>query len=100
MYILNTTYSVEKEVKESWLAWMRETFFVKATGTGLFTNPKIYRVMVDEEEQGPTFSVQMSAKTQDDVKIWLSGANKEMINDLRAKFGQKVLGFTTLLEEL
>lgn len=99
MYIINTTFSVDSTVYDEWMKWMKEEYFTTATKDGQLTSPKIYKVMV-EEEQGPTLSVQLQAEKTAYVNAWLTSKCNALTQTMRAKFGDKVLGFTTILQEI
>ena len=99
MFILNTTYTVEPSCLQQWIQWIREEFFVVAVDSKLMHEPKLYKVMV-AEEQGPTYSVQLKAESLSDLREWLNGEAKVMGEAHSKIFGQKALGFSTVLKEV
>lgn len=99
MYILNTTYAVDESVKKEWLQWVTGVLLPATLATRLLHSPKIYRVIV-EQGQGPTYSVQFVANSADDIRNWRHQFRAEQDSQIRKMFGEKVLGFSTVLKEI
>ena len=57
MIIYNVTVSVDNEVHEMWLAWMRNTHLPEVMATGHFQDARICRVL-SEGDSGATYAIQ------------------------------------------
>ncbi|WP_159949687.1 DUF4286 family protein [Polaribacter septentrionalilitoris] len=96
MYIYNVTINIEEQLHKEWLTWM-ETHISDVLNTGKFTSAKLTEVLVDQEIEGRTYSVQYTANTREDLDAYY----KEDADNLRVeaikKFGDKMLAFRTEL---
>ena len=84
MYIFNTTYHIESDIKEIFIAWLREVYIPTAMHRDKLSEPQLCRVIAEEDTGGDNFSLQFHVADLD--------------NAIREKFGDRVLGFNTLLE--
>ena len=97
MIIYNVTINIDSDVHEEWLKWMKEEHIPDVMGTGLFTENRFCRVLVDEEA-GVTYSVQYSARTMEDYERYRDEFSKTMQQRASDKFKGKFVAFRTLLE--
>ena len=58
MIIYNITINIEDSVHEEWLEWMKTVHIPDVMKTGMFTDSRILRVLVEESLGGQTYSVQ------------------------------------------
>ena len=97
MIIYNVTLNVDPSIHDEWLQWIR-VHIPKVLATGLFTEAKLTKVLVEEDFGGITYSVQYRAHTRDALNRYY----KTYANDLRQEslrlFADKVLAFRTELE--
>ena len=49
MIIYNVTINVDESIHSAWLKWMQNKHINDVLATGLFTNAKMVRVLVEEE---------------------------------------------------
>ena len=96
MYIYNVTINIDDDVKDEWLTWM-ETHILDVLNTGKFVAAKLTQVLVEEEMGGPTYSVQYSAKTKEDLQNYYKEDAKRLRGDGLRKFGDKMVAFRTEL---
>ena len=54
MIIYNVTVNVDESIHHDWLKWMQNKHINDVLATGLFTNAKMVRVVVEEEMGGTT----------------------------------------------
>ena len=84
-----------------WLKWMKNEHILDILGTKKFTEHRILRLVNEHPDaSGTTYAVQFTAINITDVQQYLANKGAVLQNELMAKFGQKVLSFTTLLEEI
>jgi hypothetical protein len=65
MILYNVTVSIDPEVHQEWLDWMRQTHIPEVLSTGLFIENKICRIHA-EEEGGLSYSIQYLLHNWDD----------------------------------
>ena len=65
MIIYNVTVNIEDDVHDEWLAWMKQNHIPDVLATGKFTDARICKLLVDEQ-QGTTYTVQYTCDSMDD----------------------------------
>lgn len=95
--LYNVTISIDPEIEQDWLDWMRSTHIPDVLATGMFIENRICRVH-GEEEGGLTYAIQYVAPDQAHYERYL----KEFAQSLQAEHGQRYAGrfaaFRTILE--
>jgi hypothetical protein len=97
MIIYNVTTSIDKEVHDDWLVWMKTVHIPDVMNTGLFLENKMCRVLV-EEDAGITYSVQYTAATMEDVQTYQREHGPRLQKEFSNRYANKYVLFRTLLE--
>ena len=100
MIIYNTTYHIDKQIFEEALRYLKEIYIPQAVESGFLQSPHLSRVMNTPEEEGTGIALQFHVKNQETLHYWLEHEGRSYHQQLSKKFGEKILGFVTLLEEL
>ena len=101
MFVYNITFNVEPPIESEWLKWMKNEHILDILGTQHFTEHRLLRLINEHPDaSGTTYAVQFTATNIAHVQQYLSNQGTILQDELRAKFGEKVLSFTTLLEEI
>ena len=69
MILYNVTVSIDFDIHESWLKWMKEIHIPNVLATGLFIENKIARIHA-EEEGGISYSIQYLLNSWDDYNLY------------------------------
>jgi hypothetical protein len=69
MILYNVTISIDNEVHDEWLQWMKEVHIPEVMATGLFIENKIARILA-EEEGGKAYSIQYLLATMEDYDLY------------------------------
>ena len=96
MYIYNVTLNIDKSIQKEWMLWM-EDHIIEVLNTGKFSAAKFTEVLVDEEIEGKTYSVQYTANSREDLDRYYQEHADTLRQKGFAKFGDKMLGFRTEL---
>ena len=96
MIVYNTTFHIEKDSINECLAYLKQQYIPQAAASGFLLKPCLRRVLQTEEEEGENYSVQFHVKNIDTLQNEGNRLHKELVN----RFGYKIAGFSTLLEEL
>ena len=84
MIIYNITFHIEKDIVPECLNFLC-----------------LHRVLPhSEEEEGCSFAVQFRVKNIDTLNYWIEREGQAISRQLIQQFGSKVIGFTTVLEEI
>lgn len=101
MIIYNVTSSVDKEIAEEWLSWMKGKHIPELLKTGLFESYKILKVHThDENEPTLSFAVQYYARSIANVDEYLTKHAPALREDVQKRYGDRVIAYRTLLEEV
>ena len=101
MFIYNITFNVETQIEAEWLEWMKNEHILDILGTKNFTEHRVLRLINEHPDaSGTTYAVQFTATNIADVQQYLANQGAVLQTELMAKFGQKVMSFMTLLEEI
>ncbi len=97
MYIYNVTLSIDKSIHEEWLEWIH-LHIPEVLATGKFISAKLTQVLIEEEMDGVTYSIQYTANSREDLdNYYKEDADKLRIDGMQ-KFGDKMLAFRTELK--
>jgi len=101
MIVFNTTFHIEDSVVQEAQAYLANEYIPQAMASGFLMHPKFRKVIKFEEGQkGENFCVQFHVKNIETLNLWSSQKGKQVNEALMHRFGQKVVGFSTLLDEL
>lgn len=97
MYIYNVTVSIDKELAEEWLNWMKTVHIPDVLNTGHFTDNKICKVL-NVNDDGETFSVQYSFNNMEDIEAYQKNHAPRLQAEHSKRYEGKYAAFRTLLE--
>ncbi|MDU1889789.1 MAG: DUF4286 family protein [Dysgonomonas sp.] len=100
MIIYNTTFHVEDDICEAYIAFMKGVYIQQAANSGFLFEPRFARIHAQHEESGTSYSLQFKVKNVDTLNHWFSTEGATLQKELTSRFGNKALGFVTLLEEI
>lgn len=97
--LYNVTVSVDPDIHEEWLNWMKETHIPEVLATGKFTHNRILRVH-GHEENGVTYAVQYTCTSRAELDDYFERFAPALQADHASKYGAKAVAFRTILEIL
>ena len=97
MILYNVTISIDTNVEEQWLQWMKEVHIPDVMNTGLFIDNKICRIHA-EEEGGKSYSIQYLAKSWNEYNQYKDTFSQKLQQEHTLKFSGKFAAFRTILE--
>lgn len=95
--LYNVTLSVNALKYAEWLLFMQENHIPKIFSTGCFTEYKICRI-IDENKEDLTVAVQYISPSLDHFEKYRKEFAPKLQEDHRAKFGDSIAAFRTLLQ--
>jgi Domain of unknown function (DUF4286) len=100
MIINNITYSVDRNLEQDFLEWLKAVHIPEAMKTGKPKSNKIMRLLTEVENAGATYSVQYSFEKMEDFEDF----ENEFLDDLNYEVYKRYNGhyvfFPSLLEEI
>ncbi len=97
MYIYNVTLSIDKSIHNEWLEWIHN-HIPEVLATGKFISAKLTQVLIEEEMDGVTYSIQYTANSREDLDAYYKEDADRLRTDGMLKFGDKMLAFRTELK--
>jgi len=96
MILYNVTVSIDPEIQEDWLQWMRTTHIPDVINTGCFIEGKISRIN-GEEEGGVTYSVMYLSPSQEVYEEYQSTHAPRLQKEHTDRYAGKFAAFRTIL---
>lgn len=96
MILYNVTVSIDPEVHEEWLEWMKTKHIPDVMNTGCFVEARLSRVH-GEEEGGMTFAIGYVAPSQSHIDQYQRIHAPELQKEHSAKYDGKFAAFRTML---
>jgi hypothetical protein len=100
MIIYNVTISIEKEVSEEWVTWMRDVHIPNVMATGYFLENRLAKVLLVSDDDGVTYTTQYVCKNMADLQVYQGSHAKRLQAEVKAKFDGKYAAFRTVLETI
>lgn len=98
MIIYNVTVSIDADVHDEWLAWMKNTHIPEVLATGLFIESRMSRMLVEEEGGGITYSIQYTLESMDKMKEYEEKHAPRLRDDHTRRYNGKFGAFRTMME--
>ena len=99
MIIYNVTCNVEHSVSKDWQKWMREIHIPEVMNCRIFISAKMNKVLSGNDD-GDTFSIQYKCDSMKDLHQYEIKFATELKKKHIDRYGDKVISFRTMLEEL
>lgn len=100
MIIYNTTFHVEDDIHDDYLIYIKEKIVPRVMDSGVFDRPQLALIHPQHEEKGTSYSLQFCIENLDKFNEWMQADGHKIHSDIGLRFGQKVMGFMTLLEKI
>jgi hypothetical protein len=100
MLIFNTTLHLDDSVHEECLLYLKESYIPRSLSNGLLQEPSLMRIQSLHSDSGISYALQFKVKDKGALNKWIEEAGGKLQQELAAKFGNKVAGFVTLMEEI
>ena len=101
MIIYNVTCNIEPEMAEEWLMWMQQVHIPEVMATGCFREYKIMKLLTQaQDDAGVNYAIQYSATSMADYEKYQSEFGPAMRQKTLERYGEAVMAFRTLLEEI
>jgi hypothetical protein len=98
MIIYNVTTKVTHNINDSWLRWMKQEHIPAIMNTGLFHDSRICRLLEQDDQDGPTYSIQYFTDTLENYQTYLeehAATFRQASYDL---FGSQFVSFRTVMQ--
>ena len=100
MIILNTTFYIHQSIDGEFRRWIEREYFPSASRHGGLENPVMAKLLMEPQEGMNGYAVQCLAPDVARARQWHDSHAADLRGALSAKFGDKVLFFTTYMEQI
>lgn len=100
MIIYNVTSSVDREIATDWITWMKTEHIPALLETGLFYDYRMVKVLSHDDAETFSFAVQYFSRSMTDIEEYVKKFAPALRDDVQKRYGDRVVSYRTLLEEL
>jgi len=97
MILYNVTTSLDPEIAEEWVAYMRDVHMPEVMATGFFLRSQLCRLL-NEEDDGVTYASQYYCVSLAQLEEYQALAAPALIQAIDKHFGGRYASFRTMLE--
>ena len=99
MIIYNVTYSIDPEVHEDWLAWMKGNYIPEVISYGNLSQVNLNQV-ISEEDSFITYAAQYVFSSMKDFSYFQKEFYELFHNKHAERYQDRVVSFSTLLKQI
>lgn len=97
MILYNVTVSIDEEVHEDWLNWMKDVHIPEVLSTGMFVENRLCRIHAFEEG-GVSYSIQYLATDMEHYERYQEEFAPRLQEEHTRRYAGKFAAFRTVLE--
>jgi hypothetical protein len=97
MFIYNVTVNIDDSIHDEWLLWIKE-HIPQVLSTGKFEKATLTKVLVEEEMEGQTYSIQYRSYSREALDAYYKDDADQLRTEGLKKFADKMLAFRTELQ--
>ena len=97
MIIYNVTINIDDSIHDEWLLWIKQ-HIPQVLGTGKFEKATLTKVLVEDDIEGHTYSVQYRSYSREALDAYYRDDAENMKAEGLKKFADKMLAFRTELQ--
>lgn len=101
MILYNVTVTVDPQIEDEWVQWMKEEHIPDVMKTGCFLENKFLRLKTERPDvDGITYAIQYFASDEQQIGVYLDSHAPSLQKAHAEKYGNQSAAFRTLLEEV
>lgn len=100
MLIFNTTLHVDDAIQDQFIVYLKTVYIPQALESGLLSQPALAKIDRQHEESGVSYALQFKTQDIDSLNKWAEQTGEPLSLDMNKRFGTRVGGFVTLLDEI
>lgn len=98
MLIYNVTITLDADIEQDWLQWMKETHVPDVMMTGMFVSYRMGRLLSHEHTESEIYTVQYLAKDMAHLQRYLEEFAAELQKATKLRYDGKYAVFRTVME--
>ena len=96
--LYNVTVTLEPDIEQHWLEWMREIHIPEVMSTQCFMMYRMAKLIEPAPPEGVAYTVQYVAAEMSDVEKYLKVFADDLRHESAKRFGEKALAFRSIME--
>jgi hypothetical protein len=100
MIVYNVTTKVNRAIADNWLAWQTTVHIPETMATGMFDDFSIYRLLAQDDEEGPTFITQYFTSSAERYEQYQDGFLQQADQQVFSKWGDNLVSFRTIMQSV
>jgi Domain of unknown function (DUF4286) len=100
MIVYNVTTKVRWDILEAWLTWQLEEQIPAILSTGFFDSHRLFRLLEQDEEEGPTFITQFHTSGSERYQQYMTEYAPAIQRSGWEKWGEGFIAFHTVMESI
>lgn len=97
MIAYNVTLKLEPEIENEWVRWMQTEHIPEVLATALFTEYKLYKLLEQDDTDGPTYIAQYFAPTMAEYERYIQEHAPRLRQQGFDKWGNRFIAFRTVM---
>lgn len=98
MVVYNITTKVTWQIFEQWLKWQQEEHIPEMLATNLFEDHKIFRLLEQEDAEGPTFTFQFFFSSAKKYEEYIRTHSQKLRSKATDRWGNQSMAFHSVME--
>lgn len=98
MIVYNSTIKIHPAIEESWLQWQQEEHIPDTMRSGQFTGYHMYRLLDQDDSEGPTYVIQYTAPDLLHYQRYLDEFAPVLQQKAFDKWGDLFIAFRTIMQ--
>jgi len=98
MLLYNVTITIDLDVHEDWVRWMRETHIPEVMATGMFVSSRMSRMLGHEHTDSEIYSIQYLVEDMARLRRYMDEFAPELQRRHQARYEEKFAAFRTVME--
>lgn len=100
MLLYNVTITIDLDIHQDWLRWMRDTHIPDVMATGMFVSYRLCRLIGHEHSDSEIFTVQYKVKDMAHLRRYNDEFAPGLQRQHSARYDGKFAAFRTVMEIL
>lgn len=98
MIVYNISMKIDPTIENDWVQWQKQEDIPRVMATGLFTEYKFYKLLNQDESDGPTYVIQYFSAAIENYHCYIEEFATLLRQEAITKWGDRFIAFRTLLQ--
>ncbi|MFT3949190.1 MAG: DUF4286 family protein [Agriterribacter sp.] len=98
MVVYNITTKVTWQIADEWVKWQQEEHIPEMLATSLFADYKIFKLLEQEDDEGPTFTIQFFFNAPEEYDAYIQLHSAVLREKAVRRWGNQSISFRTVMQ--